>query len=153
MPTGPFRKKFVIYRPTIEKCTRLVFLIFVSFWVISRTPALDTLIHLKQSNVDVFQNTNRKLTNLFSPNTGQYVLPNQVRQMLSLLQTFQLSSYRLSDQLYSDPLIVQRITEAAWPVKMNPSSSYLLSTLSEIKNQTACAIIDQRKDIALVYCH
>lgn len=117
------------------------------------TPTIDTWTKLKQSNLSTFQHPKRPLANIFSPNSGQEVLPVQVQRMLSLLHTHHIASYQLSNQLDRDIEIKQRIIEAAWPIKMDSTSSYLLSVLTETKNNPTCLVIDQNKDIALEYCH
>jgi len=123
--------------------------------VLFHTPTINTLAELKKSNLSTIQDFKLSLTNIFSPNSGQEVLPVQVRQMLSLLQTHHIASYQLSNQLDLNLLIKQRIVESAWPIKMDKRSPYLLGLVEEIKRTPIwrnCAVIDQREDVTLVYC-
>ena len=121
--------------------------------VLFNTPILDTGTELKQWNLNTVQNYKRTLINIFTPNSGQEVLPGQVRQMLSLLKSNHVISYRLSRQLHRDPLIMQRIVESAWPIKMDPASPYLLNLPDEPNNDPACTVIDHRKDVVLANCY
>lgn len=123
------------------------------FIIYFNTPAIDTLIHLHQSNMRTSQNISSTLKLIFSPNTGQEVLPDQVQNMLSLLKTHQLVDYQISSALFSNQRTMQRITESAWPIKMTTSSSFHLITSDEMNKYSSCSVIDQKEDVALVYCH
>ena len=120
--------------------------------VLFNTPMIDSLNELRQSNLNTVRHLKPALANIFTPNSGQEALPIQVQQMVSLLRTQHATSYRLSDQIASDPSIVQRITESAWPIKMEPTSSYRLISLTETNSDPACVLLDQREDVALVHC-
>ena len=117
------------------------------------TPAIDSLLNIKQSNLAFIQSPGESLINIMSPKSGQSVLPAHVQEMLSLLYTNQVDSYQLSVQLNKETLIKQRIIEAAWPIKIETTSPYHLLLLTEINNDSNCMVIDQRKDVALAYCH
>ena len=124
-------------------------LVVMAFYI----PVIDnTWANLRVSNLNTIQNPKQTLTRIFKPNSGQEVLPPQIQQMLSLLETNQITSYQLSDQLNSDPLINQRITEAAWPIKKEPEAYFLLRYSTERIKQSSCVLVDQRKEIALDYC-
>ena len=121
--------------------------------VLFNTSTIDTATQLKKWNLNTVQNYKRTLIHIFTPNSGQNVLPARVRQMLSLLIDNHVASYRLSDQLYQDPLVMQRIVESAWPIKLDSTSPYLLSLPAELTNNPTCSVIDDRKDVVLAYCH
>ena len=112
-----------------------------------------TIANIALLNSRSFSVLEHSLSNIFSPNSGQDVLPFQVQQMLDLMETHQLNSYQLSDQIYLDPLVLQRITEGAWPIKIDAKSPNLLGTLSDIEADPACILVAQRESIALGYCH
>jgi hypothetical protein len=93
------------------------------------------------------------LGNLFLPNAGQEkVLSDEVQQMLRLLRENDVTDYRLSPEFASDMKIQQRVTEAAWPIRPQDTSNYLLGSLEQIQNDPACTIIDTEKDVALANC-
>lgn len=122
--------------------------------VLMFTPTLITWMFLVQSNTTTINQLNNSLTNIFQPNAGQeQVLPFPVQQMLSLMQTYHISSYQISNQMDRDPNIPQRIIESAWPRRMDRKSPYLFCLLEEIKSYPNCTVIDQREAVALVYCH
>lgn len=120
--------------------------------ILFKTPTIEAWTNLIQANISTVQHLKLSPSNIFSPNSGQEVLPVQVQQMLSLLQTHQIGSYQLSNQLMQNPLIFQRTIESAWPIKMEGKSSHFLIAIEEIKNYASCVQIDQREDVALVYC-
>lgn len=121
--------------------------------VLLSTSTLDTWMVLAQSNLNTIQEPASHLDNIFSPNSGKKVLPAQVRRMLSLLNTHKITSYQLSKKLYSHEETLQRITEAAWPIRMDNQSPYFLTTTEELTSNSTCTIIDSKKDIVLVYCN
>lgn len=140
---------FAIFRRVYFTLVMVLILAIVLFY----TPVLGTWVHLRSSNLNVIQNPKQTLPRIFQPNSGQEVLPPQVQQMLSLLETNRVTSYQLSERIYSDPLINQRITEAAWPIRKEPKSYYLFKYFNEAIKHPSCIMIDQRKEMELDYCH
>lgn len=120
--------------------------------VLFTTPTIATWTALQQSNLHTVQNLESSLTNIIIPNSGKEALPKKVQRMLELLHTHHIASYRLSNRLEQDIEIKQRITESAWPIKMESTSPYLLVLVDEINNYSPCTEIGQKKDVALVYC-
>jgi hypothetical protein len=139
------KSKRLLYFLLLEAAVLLLVLIF--------TPTLHTWNYLIQSNSRAIHQLERSFTTIFIPNTGQEVLPINVLQILSLLRTDNLASYQLSKQLGQDGTILQRITEAAWPIRTDRKSPNVFCLLEEIKNYPDCDLIDQREAVALVYCH
>lgn len=116
------------------------------------SPVLQTLTFLWTFNTEVVLRAQSPLSDLFTTGAGQQVLPEQVQQMLGLMDSHQISTYRLSQDLTGDPLTYQRIVESAWPRRLTPSSPYLFLLRSELEVDPTCVRIDQEKEIALVYC-
>jgi hypothetical protein len=125
---------------------------FVLVIVLFDTPTLDTWTKLKELNLSTYQHVPPVLAQLFEPNSGQHVLTGQVRKMLALIQTHQLTSYRLSTSFNQDEWIRQRMIESAWPIKMESSSPFLFSPIEILNNNPNCDVIDQKEDVALEYC-
>ena len=121
--------------------------------VLFNTSIIGTATQLKQWNLNTIQNYKRALVNIFTPDSGRKVLPDQVRQMLSLLISNHITSYQLSPRLYQDPLIMQRIVESAWPIKMDSTSPYRLSLIDEPNHNPTCAVIDHTREVILANCH
>jgi hypothetical protein len=117
--------------------------------VLFNTPILPTWMQLRQSNIIAISYIKEPLYKVLTPNSGQEVLPLEVQQMLDLLMARQLIDYQLSEELYSDPLIRQRIVEAAWPIKLTKTSPYVFR---RVGTEFTCKKIDIREDIELVYC-
>ena len=120
--------------------------------VMFKTPILETWIELKQINIESFQPLRSSLNKFFTPNSGREVLPDEVQQMLTLIQKNNLPDYQLSASLQKDELIKQRIVESAWPVKNEKSSQYLLYSIDDDKNTLMCNEFDRMENIILVYC-
>ena len=116
------------------------------------TPTIATWTGLQQSNLHTVQNLESSLTNFIIPNSGKEALPKKVQHMLFLLRTHHIADYRLSDRLKQDIEVKQRITESAWPIKMENTSPYLLVLIDELNIYSTCTEIGQNKDVALVYC-
>jgi hypothetical protein len=117
------------------------------------TQTINSLVQLRRWNLNAVQDYKHTLLELFTPNSGQEVLPDRVRQMLQLLQKHHIEEYRLSSQLAADMRIQQRIVESAWPVREDASSPHLLGSIEEIKKDPSCTVVDQEKDVALAYCN
>jgi hypothetical protein len=117
-----------------------------------KTPVIDTGSKVAQSNLSTARHLSDSLAQLFSPNSGQEVLPGQVRAALALLQNFPVASYRLSPSLEQVEWVRQRMIEAAWPVKMENTSAYLFCSPEEFKDTPGCDLIGQREDVVLAHC-
>ena len=120
--------------------------------IMFKSPILETWVEIKQINLETFQPLRTSLNKLFAPNSGREALPNDVQQMLILIQENNLPSYRLSASFQNDELIKQRIVESAWPVKNEQSSKYLLSPVDEAEDIPACNEFDRTENVVLVHC-
>jgi hypothetical protein len=120
--------------------------------VLFNPPLMKTGEEILQSHRSILENPGLALSNLFTPASGQAGLPPQARRALSLLEAHGVDRYRLSSQILDDPLISQRITEMAWPRRIDESSPYLILFLDEEKEYPGCTLIDQKKDVALEHC-
>ena len=124
-----------------------IFIIIIFF-----TPLLDALRDIRDADLQALEGPRQTLKNIYSPNSGQEVLPRQVQQILTLLHSNTIEDFQLSDEIRNDPLLVQRTTEAAWPIKVDGSSHYFIVFNDEMKPYPDCNVIDQAQDVALVYC-
>ncbi|MBW8010312.1 MAG: hypothetical protein FVQ83_03585 [Chloroflexi bacterium] len=143
-----FLLTLIISRPLPSRIVTLLFLVIVFF----ATPAIDTLMEVKQSDLNTINDPGGALSNILSPDTGREVLPSQVQQMLKLLHRNNISNYQLSNQ-YEEGLGIQRIIEGIWPIKIEPISSYFIISHNEIDDFSSCERIDETKDVVLVYCN
>ena len=137
--SGIFRRFFPI-------CMCLVILLIF-------TPVIETLVKLKHSTVYALHNFTQLQSEIFRPDSGVEVLPSQVQEMLSLLHTHNITKYQLSAQLQQNCLILQRITESAWPIINESEAVYHLLLICEIEQGNTGIEIDRKKEVALVYRH
>jgi hypothetical protein len=72
-----------------------------------------------------------RLHDLITPNSGEWVLPFSVRDMLTLLRRYDIQEYALSHQILADEEVKQHIVESAFPRRMLPSAAYLLALVEE----------------------
>jgi len=126
--------------------TSLVFLIF-------NTITIDNLVIIKKVNLSFFQHPKQVLKNFFSPKSGLEGYPAEVKSMVSLLDTYNISSFQLSDKYNGDIEIQQRIVGAAWPIQMENTSPFIFIGADEIQNYQFCEIIEIKEDVALADCH
>mgnify|MGYP001109620523 FL=1 len=98
------------------------------------------------------EHPSQPLNNLLTPHTGLEVLPEPVQQMLTFIDNYEITSYRLSPQLSADYHIVQRIVESAWPLRMTDQATSVFTAIDETNDFPACELIDQAEEVALVNC-
>jgi len=115
------------------------------------SPAIETLVKLKNSTVYALHNFTQLQLKISRPDSGVEVLPSQVQEMLSLLRTHDISKYQLSAQLQQNGRILQRITESAWPIRRESEAVYHLLLICEIEQGNTGIEIDRKKEVALVY--
>lgn len=125
----------------------------VTVAVLFRAPIVNTWTELIQFDKTVLQNPREVLTNLFTPASGMEGLPEDALEAISLMQSHQIDRYQLSNQILQDVSVTQRITEMAWPGRIDQSSPYIIIFLKEEKEYPTCTVIDKQKEIALEYCH
>lgn len=120
--------------------------------VLFKAPVLNTWTEIKASNLETFQTFKPSISKVFMPNSGNEILSNNVKRMLSLLHENGIAEYRICNSFREDPLTNQRIVESAWPIRLEPTSKYLLCPMEEIKTITGCNEIANLKDVSLAYC-
>jgi hypothetical protein len=76
-----------------------------------------------------------------------------VQAMLALLRDQRVGSYRYSDAIANDAdsSVVQRIAEAAYPIRLNPQAQHLLA-LSGEPMDPRCKIIASTQEVILASC-
>lgn len=161
------------------KSAQCIFRITIFIFVFLHLPVIETIHQIRNINLHAVQYPWQTLSFVLTPGSGQEVLPFEVQEMVSLIDKHQLPDYRLSKQLDKNLLIHQRMLEAAWPSKMDVStsplihsldlsdinlplpldhtvSSYLFISVNErniAEDDPEFTLIDKREKVALVYCH
>jgi hypothetical protein len=118
--------------------------------VLFKTSIVDTAVQIRASNLISFQSFKPSMSNLFTPESGRNILAQDVQQMISLLEENEITEYQLSSLFNAETKIL--ITEAAWPIRQNDTSPYLLYGIEEHGNLAGCTTLDERKVVALAYC-
>ena len=126
--------------------------IFALAILVFKMPTVDTLVDIKQANLNTYETFKTSLNTILTPNTGSEVLPKSVRQMLELIKVHSIPDYQLSASMVEDVFIYQRMTEAAWPVKQEKTSHYLFLFTNEKNNYPTCEKIERRENIIIAYC-
>lgn len=125
----------------------------VMAYVLLSSVAIPALSQVRKTITEASTHPKAPINNLLTPHTGLEVLPEQVQQMLGLIEGHdEVTAYRLSPGLSEDYHIVQRITESAWPVRPVPDAPYVLISLAELPDFNTCMILDQTEEVALVDC-
>lgn len=141
---------FLLFSRTRVKA---LFILPILAMTIFQLPVLNTLLEIQKLSFDTLIHPKSALTNIFKPNSGQEYLPVQIQNMNTLLNNHDIPSFQLSDKIADDPMLFQRITEVAWPRKLDNSSQVYLISREELNLYPLCNILDQREDIILAECH
>jgi cell division protein FtsW (lipid II flippase) len=128
----------------------IIIAVAVLVLVLFKTPILETWIEIRDTNQATFRALKPSISRLFTPNSGKDTLPTDIQQMVSLLQENKVTEYRVPSSFSFETNM--RITEAAWPIRKNDTSPYLIYRNEENLDLTGCTTIDKRKDVSLVYC-
>jgi len=86
------------------------------------------------------------------PRAGEEVLPPRVRQGLGLIRSQGLKSYGLSDALRGDVIFYQRMVEASWPARLDPSATRRLSLEKQFPPATNCSFLRSGGQLVLWTC-
>lgn len=124
----------------------------IIIFTLFNTLTLDSLRILISSDLPSIQHPKAELSKLFTPGSGQEVLPPKVLTMISILKENGIESYRLSDEFSDDVVIYQRIVEGAWPIRLEETSPFVLIAIDERVTYQDCKIIDEKEDVVLVNC-
>ncbi len=148
----PVFAAWIVFPKVLLRARFLLLALSVGAMIVLGTPVINGWREFTAANVAAMADPKESVTNVLTPNSGLNVLPDPVLQMLSLLRAHEVDSYRLSGRLYGDQLLMQRITEAAWPRKMEEAAHYMFQWGTEYPLEARCSEVDHRKDIVLVYC-
>ena len=86
-----------------------------------------------------------------NPQTDESILPDSVREMLSMLRRHDVDRYQLSDSIVANPWVFQQTVASAWPRKLEKDAKarFVLSGEPVIPN---CQLIEKQREVSLVYC-
>ena len=129
----------------------VIILIFL-FLVIS--PKNLGLITIFVKNYDFLTKPVHSLVNIFTPSSGltNETIDWRILWMKSQIEIFGLGSYALSEKIYSDDKIVQRIGEVAWPVMYDNNSKNIFITQEEEQMYSNCSIISVKMELIFEKC-
>jgi hypothetical protein len=80
--------------------------------------------------------------NLAKPRAGERALSEPILSMVGMLRENGIESFRMSQLLFREPFVRQRLAEGAWPIRYDGSAEFEVAFLVEATN---CEIIDQRR--------
>jgi hypothetical protein len=97
------------------------------------------------SGFDVFQ------ADINTPQTGEFILPPRVREMLAMLRSHGVEQYWLSVSIAADAWGYQQIVASAWPRKLaKEAKAGFLLNVEPIT--PGCQLIEKQSEVSLVYC-
>jgi hypothetical protein len=80
--------------------------------------------------------------NLATPRAGERALSEPILSMIGMLRENEIESFRMSQLVFREPFVRQRLAEGAWPIRYDGSAEVEVAFLVEAMN---CEIIDQRR--------
>jgi hypothetical protein len=87
----------------------------------------------------------------FKPDIGLPLISPSASHLIGIVRKEKLKEFAISPALYADPLALQRITEGAWPAKLDPSSKHYFMLPSE-QPQGDCIIRAFTEAVMYVAC-
>ncbi len=143
---------FYLVSLLLPKPSFTLVLVSVIAYMFLSSVSLSAFVQVRKTIDAAMEHPSQPLNNLLTPHTGLEVLPVPVQQMLALIDEHEITSYRLSPQMSADYHIVQRIVESAWPLRMSDQALSVFIALDETEDFSACELIDQAEEVALVNC-
>ena len=130
----------------------LVVAIPILFVILVFTQSILAWNNLKITNLRLANNFRSSITKLMTPDSGTEILPEPVLQIHGLLDSYDLTSYRLTEKITADALIYQRTIESTCPITENPGATYIFGFIGDIAHYGGCSVIEQRQDVELGIC-
>lgn len=88
---------------------------------------------------------------IFTPQSGENVLPEPALEILGFIRGRGLTTYRLSPVLRNNVYICQRVTESAWLIaRPDPGSRNLFIDKSEFGAYKSAGAMTEKANVALV---
>lgn len=112
--------------------------------------ALSSIYSTFRTNVFVSRDI---YTQIDTTGSGKSVLPEDVINILTLIDDHHLQSYGMSSGIQNNALDKQRIVESAWPVKFEKSSKEIFIFNDESSSYSTCKQLDQVGSVTLVECN
>jgi len=84
---------------------------------------------------------------------GEWALPPRARSMIALLRRNGVQDFRFTAASVgaNEPLVTQRLTEGAFPIRVRATARDVLVAAGEDAGNE-CRIVDTEQDVALVRC-
>ena len=91
---------------------------------------------------------------IFTPQSGENVLPEPALEILGFIRERGLTTYRLSPVLRNNVYICQRVTESAWLLaRPDPGSRNLFIDKSELGAYKTAGVLTEKANVALILVH
>lgn len=138
----------IVRRPNLMLIALPVLLV-----LLFNSQSLNAWVSLREANSTLSSEPKQEITDLFTPSSGMEVLPKEALQVQSLIDAYELTSYRLSEEMTQDQEVMQRVIESTWPVTVSQDSPYLFGFVGDMANHPDCELLEQHQDIELGYCY
>lgn len=130
----------------------LVVAIPIFFVIVVFTQSILAWNNIKITNLRLANNFRSSITNLMTPGSGTEILPEPVLQIHELMDSYNITSYRLTEKISEDALVYQRTIDSTWPKTENPDAAYIFGFIGDIAHYGGCSIIEKRQDVELGIC-
>lgn len=136
----------------LPKPSIVLVLVLAAFYIVRYSPSIMAIRAMQRVTNLAFSQPEQSLRDLFSPNSGLYVLPDQVELLQSIVVRYKLPDFRISADFQADYHKMQRIVESAWPVRISENSEFVFITPGESSNFTTCEVLEPGDEVILVQC-
>jgi PA14 domain-containing protein len=100
---------------------------------------------LMLSRRDAFQ------SDLETPGSGDFVLPDRVREVSAMLARHDIQRFRISDTIAGNAWVLQQTVATAWPRRLEPNADALF-VLNDEPIPSSCSLVESRTEVSLVHC-
>jgi hypothetical protein len=110
-----------------------------------------TILELNRTTVRMLGRFAAFQADIATPQSGEFVLPNRVQDMLAMLRAHGVKRYQLSPAIAADAWDLQQIVVSSWPRKLEPDANARF-LLNHEPLTPGCVLVDRRREVSLVYC-
>ena len=146
------------YRNTASLVFSVCMLMVILFWPwrdsgyhLSFRSVRSTARHLNATAIRDLGSFKAFQSNINTPQTGEYILPLRVQEMLAMLRGHGVEQYRVSSSIAEDAWGFQQIVASGWPRKLEKEAKAVF-VLNAEPVTPGCHLIEKQTEVSFVYC-